>query len=460
MSAIDQTASDSNTISQSSLDKILQPFQVTADRVHSVYSNSTHKVESITPYEGYTTSNLPGISNVLFSPYEFYVGMKHLIQGKQKNDHEGLLDNTIRLLGMPFSIVGSIGAILTYDTFITKLPPALIPALIKYLPGSLIFELILCSIEMGVELVNLKRTSHLRDKMHLGILKEIRKGINAPTPEEQFQHLKKVFKMIKAAPKLMKFFEGYDELNADELSDVFQHMHKMTFMAGINKLQRKYLHISPKKIQGVVEKVNKSFQGTAQEKMDKIKSELNDTLKGQKTKLARRIGSWLVKEIDMKIDRIYSGLHSLDPVVKEAAMVEAEGIIKDIDAQTKKKMIIHIIGIIALAITMVAIVAFLVGCPYVAVAILFGVGMAFGIARYVAYKGYFEQRGWNFSALNLLPEFLQKETLDWKGYRKKEKELAKITYGNPTYMIGYRAPPIPKFSMTTFRPIDPARVSA
>ncbi len=436
------------------LDEILCPFQMNRHRVQSVYK-AIHNNKAITPYEGSSASKLPAFSNILFTPYEVFLGVGSIIQGNRENDFESLLDNTIRLLGAVFSFSGAFVAILAYQKLLELLPAGGF----TYLPGIQAFGLSLCSIELALELINLQRTVKLRHTLHFDILKELRKGIAAPSSEEKQAYLKKICSMIQSRSVLMEFFEEYDKLNSRDLDHILRHLHQVIVIYGLSKIQSLYLHIPPHEIQKVVKNINKNSQNMDQEKKEKIRLKLDDILKGKKKNLSRRIGSWIVEELDIEIEGIYNNLLCSDVLVKENALIKAEEIMTNIDIQTKKKIITHVIGIIALTLTISAFILTLITPLSSMILILLILGGIFGMTRTLCYYGFFQTKGWTFSPSNLLPDFLQKAICDWNSYSKKKKELDKITYNNPTYMIGYQALPILKLPKTTIRPIHPDRVS-
>ncbi len=129
----------------------------------------------------------------------------------------------------------------------------------------------------------------------------------------------------------------------------------------------------------------------------------------KKTDLARRVHPWLAEEIERDLKPLLEGLHHADSAVRKAAQKKTEELLDNLDIQAKKKLLIHIVGLTALILSAIGLIAGLAACPFLAVAVLLGIGSLLAMGRWFLVKGLFSTRGWTFSAVNCLPECLVKK---------------------------------------------------
>ena len=79
---------------------------------------------------------------------------------------------------------------------------------------------------------------------------------------------------------------------------------------------------------------------------------------------------------------------------------------------------IHILGVIALVIAAASIITMAIGCPITIPYILIGVATTIALARFIAYKGSLDVRGWSFSPSRILPDCIRKNL-----YPEEDNEL-------------------------------------
>lgn len=137
--------------------------------------------------------------------------------------------------------------------------------------------------------------------------------------------------------------------------------------------------------------------------------------------LQARVSPWLATELK----QITPGL------IHEAknGNVAAKNLINDlmtnVDIQAKKKLTIHIIGLIALVFIAAGLIAGLMTCAPVGLAIALGmIGFALSITKMLLTKGWLENRGWEFTPMKCVPEIFRKllERIGFLG-QKTESDL-------------------------------------
>jgi hypothetical protein len=149
----------------------------------------------------------------------------------------------------------------------------------------------------------------------------------------------------------------------------------------------------------------------------------------KKTTLAGRVHPWLVEKIETDLNKILRGLGSDDPLIRSVAHERAEKLLKSIDFQAKKKLMIHIIGLFALALTTIGLILTHTLCPPLVIFTLVGLGVFLGVSRMLLAKGFFSTEGWSFSAFNCLPEFIQKL---FKIGEEEEYEMEELSINSDT----------------------------
>ncbi len=106
-------------------------------------------------------------------------------------------------------------------------------------------------------------------------------------------------------------------------------------------------------------------------------------------KLERRVGKWLTQEI------------------KEGKLPAAQ-LVDQLQAQNTKKMVMHILGIIALVASIATFIALISGVGFVYLLPLYILFGAFLVARYVIENGVFEHKGWEIDFAALIPDIVKK----------------------------------------------------
>ncbi|MCK4935012.1 MAG: hypothetical protein KAR79_05445, partial [Simkaniaceae bacterium] len=313
MSIINPTTFDRNIFSNNHFDAFSKEVETT----QTVFKNSLDHIKSYTPYEGYDSGHIPGITSALYAPYEVYLSLTSIFKGHEQHDIEGCFDNTFRFLGIPFSTLTSLGQFFAHIGTITVV-------------GTKLFSLIYCSIELILELLNLQRVVEFQKEMHLSLLEEIEVGLQESSPEKQLALLQKTLDHVKNTPELINYLKGKENLQAENYSDVFTHLKTHLLALDILTLKTKYFQLSSDQIQHVRKNISCSCDASKKTESEMITKALNHLLQGQKTKASRRIGAWLVQEIDTNIETLEKKIHSSNP---EAGLKEAEDLLKTIKIQ-------------------------------------------------------------------------------------------------------------------------------
>lgn len=304
-------------------------------------------------YLGPGSTNTPGITNLYYAPYELVESLGALAKADAVRDKEGLAENGIRVLSTPFSFTHSVASVawygLTGGVFFKVLEGSwnsVLTPLSNFMAG---LGLVICAIEGVLESIGLTRTLQFK-----------------------FKH---VF--------------------PDEKNDS---------LTRLKSLQRDYFQISPKQLKKINQYIEKNLSHRPLEEQAAKRKELIDTaLEEKKNDLIRRVHPWLAQEIETSLPEMIQDLEGYSLSAKEKAQKKAKEIFENLKVQTQKKILIHSLGLAAVALTIAGLILSLVACPALVPLIVLGVGSAFSFARYFAYVGLMDSKGWDFKVANCIP---------------------------------------------------------
>ncbi len=306
-------------------------------------------------YLGSGTTNLPGITNLFFAPYEFFNSMKAMLSAEKINDREGILQNGLRVISTPFTFINSLSKLFWYifeGGIYFKLISAayhrtLLP-LTWYITG---LGFIICAIEGVIESLSLYRT-------------------------KQFYN------------------EFYPQENDEKI-----------YLTKLQQLENRFLKISPEEQQKIHDYVQtKPLSADKQKLQKKI---IDAGLTAQKNDLTRRVHPWLADEIEQTVPGTIQNLQSSDPTKRAEAKDKAAEIFQKMKVQTQKKILIHSIGLAAVLVTTMGL---LLGCfafPFLIPLTILLAGGALSVARQLLHAGLMDSKGWEFHVENCIPSQLK-----------------------------------------------------
>ncbi len=311
-------------------------------------------------YLGSGTTNLPGITNLFFAPYEFFHSMKAMLSAEKINDREGILQNGLRVISTPFSFIDSVSKLVWYifeGGIYFKLISAayhrtLLP-LTWYITG---IGFIMCAIEGVIESISLYRTKQFYTDYYPQEIEPLKK--NHPIDEK-------------------------------------------IYLNKLQQLQNRFLKISPEKLQKIQDYAqSKPLSVDKQKLQEKI---INAELTTQKNDLIRRVHPWLADEIEQKIPGIIQNLQSSDPTKRAEAKDKAAEIFQNMKVQTHKKILIHSIGLAAVLVTTIGLILGCLAFPFLIPLVVLLAAGALSLARQFLHGGLMDSKGWEFNVKNCIP---------------------------------------------------------
>lgn len=386
------------------------------------FHNGDETAEDLTVYEGGAVSNYAGGSNLLYIPADVYYTMKALIDGIKRGENEEITDATMRMIGIPMNVTSASGTVIGYLAgfgLITKVP--------WYIGGiTLITGLLLCVFEGVVDGVSYRRQARFEKKFDFEFLSHLRHMIDFQKnqlsrtaidcmPELLEQHPEMVERLFGAEQgKIVKelMTEIRDEVQKqphltpsilNHYRPALEEISRQALIPNLQKLRDDYLQVHSSEMKEIHDRL--SGQGLEKDELiSAMYEEFKNLSITKKKKLARRIRPWMVDEANQTIDPLLKGVVEKDP----GAIREGLKLADDVYAQSAKKQLVHILGMAALLIAGLSLLAMAIAMPATIPYILAAVAMTVALARAGVFSGTLDSRGWSFEPQKMLPEFIRK----------------------------------------------------
>ena len=176
----------------------------------------------------------------------------------------------------------------------------------------------------------------------------------------------------------------------------------------LDSLQKENLELNSSEIKAIKTKViDKYKDNPISEQKKTLENELDNALTLRWRHFARTVNPWFVKEANQKVVTILDELQKNHLNESEEALHEGFELMRNMEIQHKKRLLVHILGMLALTIGAITLTTALCGCPITAI-VLSVLIVGFGISRMVVCKGTLDVKGWSFLFDNLFPDFLKK----------------------------------------------------
>jgi hypothetical protein len=126
----------------------------------------------------------------------------------------------------------------------------------------------------------------------------------------------------------------------------------------------------------------------------------------KKADLDRRVRPWMREKIEKELNPILENLKSPNASVRHDALIKADLLMKNIDIQSKKILLIHVISLVAIILCAIGLIATIAGCPYLIPLILLGAAGIIGYGNYIYSQGTLDEEGWRFSKKKAIPSWI------------------------------------------------------
>lgn len=396
---------------------------------YQVYQKKTYNPKKIIPLEAGAFPKFPSATNILSIPSDIYYSTKDLICSIKNYDKEGLQDAITSLLAVPVNFVSSIGTLLNYGLSLHWVPQSVS----ILLTPTYIFGIILCVIEGIIDSFGLSRQLKFSKEFDFGLFKHLKTAIDNPNILKESKALHGIVSWIQknqkqcevlhgkdTAEQMLHFFTNLRKKLQEEPNDQacisethqkkIQTLARLILTNNLLHLQEQYLQLDSKEVEKITEDTIKKYGGkTIEQQKEKLCKYLDQSLHKKYKMLARRVRPWMVHEAAETTHSILMGLTSRNENHQKLAIQEGLNLMYDMHVQNEKKKLVHTIGITCLIIATTSLIALLAGAPYIIPIILVTVASIIGVARFLAFSGSLDIRGWHFSFKNTLPNWIQRK---------------------------------------------------
>ncbi len=411
-------------------------------KVADAFRHHVTDPEKITPYEVAGFPNYPGSSNLLYLPVDAYHTLRSLAHSIGHGDTEEICDASTRLLGMPANFVSAIGFLMGYGIEFGVIPKTIAP----FLPFAYGAGVALCIVEGIVDAWSSNRQYRFEDQFDFDFLSNLRYMVSDFDSSKSSEAIEDMAELVNKDPKSLqqlykeqfgdvkKLFNQMNEELEENPYDAnlilkkhaspLEEISRLAVMKDLKHLERQYLQLNPQEVIKIHSDILQQNQEKNPEKIQEITMEkLREKLAIKKKNLARRVRPWMVSEASETVSPILSG------VVQNNSEAIKEGLrlADDIHSQSKKKKIVHALGIITLVFAAASLVTMCVTSPAFLPFLLVGIATIFALVRVSVYSGSLELRGWTFEPKKCIPEFIRKRIWgEAKPEIKQEKFRQKV----------------------------------
>ncbi len=333
-------------------------------------------------YLGSGSTNVPGLSNIFFAPYDLYHEMNALSAAYKIDDREAVVDKSLKTMQTPFSFSNALMQFSVYvinaGVFLKTFDNAgFAPILALTSPLSKLITatgFVICMLEGLFESLGLARSAELYKDIYLSDKEELKN----------------------------KFVNTQAEFLAE--------------------MHRTYLQISSDEMQEIDDYVKNKLSDLPEEKQNERKNLIiQSNLEVKKSALIRRVQPWLANRIEETLPQILENVYSPYRTDAEEAKEKVESLFNNIKIQTEKNLLIYSVGLLAVLFTIAGLLAQCIVVHFVIPVILLGIGGILAISRGLMYLGLKDTEGWDFSVENCIPDTIK--TI----YNNAIAERAKIT---------------------------------
>lgn len=215
------------------------------------------------------------------------------------------------------------------------------------------------------------------------------------------------------APMVAPFFKpmAYTTLALSGIETVYYGLglaRQITFLSEIRRregspheffdlIYQEYLGVRKSEEQTITREITSKCLSLNPEEIRELRMKREEEIRQKKmAALSRRISPWLTKEL---ADLFSKGQRSLP---KE----RVEQLMQDIDTQAKKILIVHALGIATIFLMVTGVILALAGVASILPVVFTSLSMLTSTAQYLLEYGFVDSRGWNFSFVNCIPNWI------------------------------------------------------
>lgn len=320
--------------------------------VTSVSKSTSKKVTALTQnlYLGPGSTQTPALTNLIFTPIEIYHSARAFLEAYRIRDREGMIENSLRIIQSPFSLLNSS------------------------------LQLSDCLMRLGIffhDLSGTFKTTFIPLPNHQAHLGPALGGTSFAIC--LIQGLLETLGLLRTSAFCKKYI----------CSKAGERDKEKIYTQCLNALKKKYFEVSPKRAEKIDKYIRKNLSNLTDRQVRKAHI-MEAQLREKKNNLTRRVQHRLAHEIEQKLPYLLENLQN------PSALKVAEELLDEIDIQTKKNRLFHILGLAAIVFTGIGLILGSIACPYAIPLVLLSIGFALAFSRQLLHDGMSETKGWNF----------------------------------------------------------------
>ena len=423
---------------------------------HQIYTE-----DKLKPFAFGNSPALPGITNLITSPYLVITNIYNLVKGEITGRHPAKVEAGVKIVSNSLGFVNALLTTLKYAiTF--KLMIAMSVAITPILLAT---GLVISCLEIAVHSYKLKKgkdfqkliTKDLFDKMIPLKKAAEEKYLNRPKTQRFASYLLKQVKSSKTQMEkeygkefvetflsklnLIKNYSHESSKRSDMqirtlVQETFDDYNRVFCLNTFKNIHKEFMKISEKRKNILIRKANKNFYNMPYEKaLAKSLARIQNDFKKKKIKLGSRVEPWVAAEFSNKYNAIVQKLESTSINTQKSGIKEGARVILKMREKSNTNQVLHTYGIIAFAsiLTGYALSTFVPMLTILPV-IFMVVATAYSMLYYLIKKGVAESRTNNFDHNNCIPNWIK-----WIGSKfttsKAEAETKVIKATNLTREI-------------------------
>lgn len=365
---------------------------------------------SIEPYEGPAGLNLPSLTGIVSIPSDMNRTWQHFQRSLAKDDFEGKIDAFVRLVGVPITTLTCLSNAVYYISALAKLDKVLF----VFTRLASAFGLVLCAIEGTIESLAIKRQTDFMKTYHYKLQHEVSLAMQELDPTKKQELAANLIEKLKKDPSSIKLILG--EKDTYLMIYLLEHFSSQkTGSLREENIQIRCLQSILTKLQ--IKVLTKDFEKLSEKLHFDIalpdifisnpnEDELEKII--DQTSLARRVRPFFVKELETQIPDILARLASPSNEIKQKALQDADKLLKNMDTQAKKKLIIHVVGLIAITLSAISLIMFLGGAPLIPALVFMVLSMYVSIVREKIHENALDKTGFNITHADFIPNSMLK----------------------------------------------------
>ena len=375
--------------------------------------------EALETYDGPGWTWTPGLFNIIWMPMDLVSTLTGWVRAKASGDLEAQLDAQLRLAGMPLAFFQAITAALTWllelgYIIYESMADALDPVTGIFGAPALVLGIGFCVVQGIYESICVGRAIELLSHTHTRSLKELNTLLTS-NPLEQSSNIEAwlAANPEDSLPEEAKVLHRQLTISVKEKHgllanhDLLATLKDQMLLDGLY-FDAEYLSLTVEEKTRMANLVQRNFPNLEikEQRQEYVNMAANLT-RAKRANLDRRVKPWCGLKVANELKPLMNALKdpTLTPLARREAREQAENFLQALDTQGKKRLAIHIVGLIALAFSAAGFLCTLLACPALIPFLLLTAGGVLSTLSYIYGRAALDEEGftWGKAARAAMP---------------------------------------------------------